>query len=320
MSKATANAGYVRVYLIGVLTSSVLMFTGCGPNLSLTRATPAPVTLAPLRQALEAVPANGMVTVRPGDSLYDLAARYQVTPQSIIQENNLLAPFTLRTGQSLKIIPPREHIVRVGDSINLISQRYAVSPYQLAQLNNLDAPFELTVGQTLQLPISLDFSVLDSGVPDGASPAVAAFVHTQPSQQRKKFVAPKSEAGGYSWPVEGEIITEFGPSARGVHNDGVNIAANVGAPVTASATGTVAFVGENIKNFGKLVLVKHDGGIITAYAHLDSISVREGDVLAAGDAIGNVGVSGRVDRPQLHFEIRKSRQPIDPRSLISWSS
>ena len=317
MSKTTNNAGSVRVYLTGVLMSSVLVLTGCGPNLSLTRATPAPVTVAPLRHAAEAVPANGVINVRSGDNLYDLAARYQVTPQSIIQENNLVAPFTLRTGQSLKIIPPLTHIVRFGDSINLISQRYAVSPYQLAQLNNLNAPFELTVGQRLQLPMSLDFSILDTGVPDGASPTVTVFVPSQPSQPRKKFVAPKLGAVGFNWPVEGEIITEFGPSARGVHNDGVNIAANMGAPVTVSATGTVAFVGDNIKNFGKLVLVKHDGGIITAYAHLDSILVREGDVLAAGDAIGNVGATGRVSRPQLHFEIRKSRQPIDPRSLIS---
>ena len=317
MSKTTTNAGYARSYLIGALTSSVLLFNGCGPNLSLTRSTPAPVTVAPLRQAVEAVPANGLINVRSGDSLYDLATRYQVTPQSIIQENNLTAPFTLRTRQSLKIIPPRTHIVRFGDSVNLISQRYAVSPYQLAQLNKLDAPFELTVGQSLQLPLSVDFSVLDKGLPDGASPAVAVFVPIQPSQPRKKFVAPKLGAGGFNWPVEGEIITEFGPSARGVHNDGINIAANIGAPVIVSATGTVAFVGDNIKNFGKLVLVKHDGGIITAYAHLDSISVREGDVLAAGDSIGNVGATGRVDRPQLHFEIRKSRQPIDPRSLIS---
>ena len=208
MSKTTTNAGYVGINVIGVLTSSVLLLTGCGPNLSLTRATPAPVTVAPLRQATEAVPANGVINVQSGDSLYDLAARYQVTPQSIIQENNLVAPFTLRTGQSLKIIPPRTHVVRFGDSVNLISQRYAVSPYQLAQLNNLNAPFELTVGQRLQLPMSLNFSILDTGVPEGASPAVAVSVPTQPSQPRKKFVAPKLGAGGFNWPVEGEIITE----------------------------------------------------------------------------------------------------------------
>ena len=317
MSKTTTTSGYFWICLIGVLSNGAVLLTGCSPNLSLTRSEPAPVSVAPLRQALEAVPANGVINVRVGDKLYDIAARYRVTPQSIIQENNLEAPFTLRTGQSLKITPPRTHIVRFGDSVNLISQRYAVSPYQVAQLNNLEIPFELTVGQKLQLPISLDFGILDSGVPKGVSPAIAVSIPTLKSQRPKKFVAPKLGSGGFSWPVQGEIITEFGPSSRGVHNDGVNIAAEIGAPVIVSATGTVAFVGDNIKNFGKLVLVKHGGGIITAYAHLDSISVNEGDELAAGDTIGNVGSTGRVSLPQLHFEIRKSRQPIDPRDLIS---
>ena len=317
MPKTAAANRFFGIYLIALVMGNSLVLTGCGPNLSLSRATPAPVTVAPLRQTVEAVPPSGVIYVRSGDSLYDIAARYRVIPQSIILENNLLAPFTLRTGQSLKVNPPRTHIVRFDDSINLISQRYAISPYQLAQLNNLNAPFELTVGQKLQLPLSLDFSVLDGGVPAGASQAVAVSVPTQPSQPPKAFVAPKLGVGGFSWPVEGKIITEFGPSARGVHNDGVNIVAESGAPVIVSANGTVAFVGDNIKNFGKLVLVKHDGGIITSYAHLDVISVSEGDVLAAGDAIGRVGSTGRVDRPQLHFEIRKSRQPIDPRRLIS---
>ena len=116
---------------------------------------------------------------------------------------------------------------------------------------------------------------------------------------------------------EGEIIAEFGPSQRGVHNDGVNIAAKEGIAVGAAAGGRVAFVGANIKSFGRLVLIKHDGGIITAYAHLGEVAVKEGEVVALGQAIGSIGQSGRVDFPQLHFEIRKSRQPIDPRSLIS---
>ena len=312
----TAKLPLSGIILGNVLLGSIVLLAGCGPNLSLTRAAPVPVTVAPLRQAVEAVPASGQVHVRAGDSLYDIATRYQVTPQSVIQENNLFAPYNLRVGQSLKITPPRVHVVRFGDSVNLISQRYAVSPFQLAQLNNLQAPFELTVGQRLQLPMSLDFSVLDSGAPDGSSTATVAPAPSKTAVPRKKFVAPQLGQGVFSWPVEGEIITEFGPSARGVHNDGVNISSTPGAPVMVSATGTVAFVGENIKNFGKLVLVKHDGGIITAYAHLQDIAVREGQVLTAGDTIGSVGATGRVDSPQLHFEIRKSRQPIDPRSLI----
>ncbi len=316
-AKSSLSGVMLGSALLGnVLLGSVVLLAGCGPNLSLTRATPAPVTVAPLRQVVEAVPTSGRVQVRAGDSLYDIATRYHVTPQSVIQENNLLAPYNLRVGQSLKITPPRVHVVRFGDSVNLISQRYAVSPFQLAQLNNIQAPFELAVGRQLQLPMSLNFSVLDSGVPESDGTATVAPAPTKTAVPRKKFVAPQLGQGVFSWPVEGEIITEFGPSARGVHNDGVNISSASGAPVMVSATGTVAFVGENIKNFGKLVLVKHDGGIITAYAHLQDIAVREGQVLSAGDTIGSVGATGRVDRPQLHFEIRKSRQPIDPRSLI----
>ena len=179
----------------------------------------------------------------------------------------------------------------------------------------------MTVGQRLILPAALDFSVLDAA-PDASSAQVAALTVPQTAPRttgqapRKSFVAP-SGTGAFRWPVEGEIITEFGPAARGVHNDGVNIAAAEGAVVSASARGTVAFVGREIKSFGTLVLVKHDGGIITAYAHLGEVLVQEGDVIDAGQQIATVGLTGKVDAPQLHFEIRQARKPIDPRTVIT---
>ena len=292
------------------------------PNLSLNRSTPAKLVVAPLREPVEPIPPSQMVEVRANDTLYAVATRYQVTPQSVIEANGLQPPYNLRKGQALKLVPRRTHIVRPGDSVYVISQRYAVSQYQLAQLNYLKPPFELKIGQKLQLPNSLDFSVLDVGLPDGVSGTnIAQPTPTKtsvPAAPRKRFVAPSlAGSSGFTWPVQGEIITEFGPSQRGVHNDGVNIAASEGASVGAAAKGRVAFVGTNIKSFGKLVLVKHDGGIITAYAHLGDISVKEGDIVTAGQSIGTIGRSGRVDSPQLHFEIRKSRQPVDPRSLIS---
>jgi len=292
------------------------------PNLSLNRSTQAKLVVAPLREPVEAIPPNQIVEVRANDTLYAVATRYQVTPQSVIEANGLQPPYNLRKGQALKLVPRRTHIVRPGDSVYVISQRYAVSQYQLAQLNYLKPPFELKIGQKLQLPNSLDFSVLDVGLPDGVSSTnIAQPTPTEnsvPAAPRKRFVAPSlAGSSGFTWPVQGEIITEFGPSQRGVHNDGVNIAASEGASVGAAAKGRVAFVGTNIKSFGKLVLVKHDGGIITAYAHLGDISVKEGDIVTAGQSIGTIGRSGRVDSPQLHFEIRKSRQPVDPRSLIS---
>lgn len=292
------------------------------PNLSLNRATQAKLVVAPLREPVEPIPPSQIIEVRANDTLYALATRYQVTPQSVIEANGLQPPYNLRKGQALKLVPRRTHIVRPDDSVYVISQRYAVSQYQLAQLNNLAPPFELKNGQTLQLPNSLDFSVLDVGLPDGVSSTnIAQPTPTKtsvPAAPRKRFVAPSlASSSGFTWPVQGEIITEFGPSQRGVHNDGVNIAASEGASVGAAAKGRVAFVGTNIKSFGKLVLVKHDAGIITAYAHLGDISVKEGEIVTAGQSIGTIGKSGRVDSPQLHFEIRKSRQPVDPRSLIS---
>jgi len=309
-------------WVFGIVAMSSLLAACQTPNLSLNRSTPAKLIVAPLREPVEPIPPSQMVEVRANDTLYAVATRYQVTPQSVIEANGLQPPYNLRKGQALKLVPRRTHIVRPGDSVYVISQRYAVSQYQLAQLNFLKPPFELNIGQKLQLPNSLDFSVLDVGLPDGVSGTnIAQPAPTKtsvPAAPRKRFVAPSlAGSSGFSWPVQGEIIAEFGPSQRGVHNDGVNIAASEGASVGAAAKGRVAFVGTNIKSFGKLVLVKHDGGIITAYAHLGDISVTEGDIVTAGQSIGTIGRSGRVDSPQLHFEIRKSRQPVDPRSLIS---
>ena len=310
------------VWVFGFVAMSSLLAACQTPNLSLNRSTPAKLIVAPLREPFEPIPPSQMVEVRANDTLYAVATRYQVTPQSVIEANGLQPPYNLRKGQALKLVPRRTHIVRPGDSVYVISQRYAVSQYQLAQLNFLKPPFELKIGQKLQLPNSLDFSVLDVGLPDGVSGTnIAQPAPTKtsvPAAPRKRFVAPSlAGSSGFSWPVQGEIIAEFGPSQRGVHNDGVNIAASEGASVGAAAKGRVAFVGTNIKSFGKLVLIKHDGGIITAYAHLGDISVTEGDIVTAGQSIGTIGRSGRVDSPQLHFEIRKSRQPVDPQSLIS---
>ena len=134
---------------------------------------------------------------------------------------------------------------------------------------------------------------------------------------RKNFVAPSFAAGdGFTWPIEGEILQDFGPAGKGVHNDGVNIAAIAGANIQTSAPGTVAYIGRNLKSFGSMVLVKHDGGYITAYAHLDEIKVSEGDVLGAGQVLGTVGQTGRVDSPQLHFEVRQSRRPLNPHDVV----
>ena len=303
------------------LLTALVPLAGCkAPNLSLTRDTPAPLLVAPLRQPREAFPSDGRVTVRDGDNIYAIAARYNVPPTSIIRDNQIGPPYAVAVGQVLRLTPPRTHVVGPEDSIYSLSQRYAVSQYQLAEANGVKPPFTLEVGQRLILPDRLDFSVLDVA-PEATTVAAAATAAPPPVPAatpavRKRFVAP-SGTGAFRWPMEGEIVAEFGPAARGVHNDGVNIAARAGTDVRAAARGTVAFVGREIKSFGTLILVKHDGGIITAYAHLGEVMVKEGDVIDVGQKIATVGQTGKVDSPQLHFEIRRSRKPIDPRTLIA---
>jgi len=333
MMKKVVTKGQPMKHSIAGLCALGFMLAACQApqlddvkrSLTLKRETPAAVELAPLREAVQALPLSGEVVVQEGDNLYRIATRYQVTPQSIIADNELSAPYELYAGQTLRLKPTRTHIVQITDTLFSLSQRYAVSQFELARMNQLSEPYELTVGQELRLPHSVDLSVLevDGLDPDAVrtqvTPAPAAQIAKQaaPKVPPKSFVAPALGQAGFTWPLKGEVITEFGPAERGVHNDGVNISAPVGSLVTTSAPGTVAFVGTGLRRFGTLVLVKHEGGYITAYAHLDSLSVKEGDIVGEGTVIGQVGTTGRVDTPQLHFEIRKSRTPVNPRELIS---
>ena len=114
-----------------------------------------------------------------------------------------------------------------------------------------------------------------------------------------------------------QIISRFGPRRGGLHNDGINIAAPRGAPVFASENGVVAYAGNSIKGFGNLLLVRHSDGWTTAYAHIDKVLVRKGDTVKRGETIGTIGTSGKVNRPQLHFEIRKGSQAIDPMTELA---
>ena len=327
--KMHIHAGFIKAAAFVLLGSIV---AGCqSPSLvraknvlTLKSDTPANVENAPLREARQTIPVSGTVVVQDGDNLYRIATRYQVTPQSIIRDNDLVAPYNLYSGQVLRVKPSKTHVVKIADTLFSLSQRYAVSQFELARLNQLSEPYALTVGQVLLLPEKLDLSVLqiDGLVPDKVTTTTTAAPSFAPVLQSKKqpvktFVAPSLGKSGFTWPLEGEVTTEFGPAERGVHHDGVKISAPFGTLVTTSAPGTVAFVGTELKRFGTLVLVKHEGGYITAYAHLDVLSVKEGDVLSDGTVIGQVGTTGYVDTPQLHFEIRKSRTPINPRELIS---
>ena len=159
------HAGFIKlagfVILCGIFAScQAPNLEGVKNTLALKRDAPAQVVNAPLREARKLIPVSGKVVVQEDDNLYSVATRYQVTPQSIIRGNDLVAPYELYAGQILRLKPTKVHVVTITDSLFSLSQRYAVSQFELAQLNQLSEPYALTVGQVLLLPETLDLSVL----------------------------------------------------------------------------------------------------------------------------------------------------------------
>ncbi len=117
-------------------------------------------------------------------------------------------------------------------------------------------------------------------------------------------------------PVQGRIVSDFGPKSGGLHNDGINIAAPRGTPILATADGEIAYAGDGLPGFGNLILIRHADGWTSAYAHADSMAVKRGDEVQRGQEIGRVGSTGSVSEPQLHFELRKQDKAVDPTPLL----
>lgn len=124
----------------------------------------------------------------------------------------------------------------------------------------------------------------------------------------------------FAWPLQGHVISAFGTKSNGEQNDGINIASDYGIPIHAAAGGTVTYAGDELKGYGNLVLIRHDDGYVTAYAHAQTLSVRRGEVVTRGQVIGYVGDTGGVGEPQLHFEIRRGKTPVDPLTLLGAQS
>ena len=116
----------------------------------------------------------------------------------------------------------------------------------------------------------------------------------------------------FSWPVRGKILSGFGPKKGGLVNDGINISSDLGTPVRAAENGVIAYAGNEVKGMGNLIIMQHSDGWMTVYAHLGSMTVKRGDKVNVGQQIGKIGQTGKVDKPQLHFEIRKGTKAYNP--------
>jgi len=130
----------------------------------------------------------------------------------------------------------------------------------------------------------------------------------EPALSQDASPAPPATRDTFRWPLRGPILHPF----KSGENDGVDITASLGESVHAAADGICTYAGEDIKTYGKLILIRHADGYVTAYADNSELLIKEGDAVKRGQVIAKAGVSGGVSSPRLHFELRKDGQPVDP--------
>ncbi len=246
---------------------------------------------------------NG-VTVRKGDTVYGIARRHGVTIRALIDENGLRPPYMLRVGGKLKLPGRQTYIVQKGDTVYGISRKLRTDMRDLVRQNGMRPPYKITVGQELKLSQR------------GARVAAASPSKTKKKRRSrtssKVAKPPPRQKGKFLMPVQGKVLAGFGPRSGGLHNDGINISATRGTPVRAAENGVVVYVGSELRGFGNLLLIKHANGWVSAYGHTDGLVVKRGDVVKRGEKVAKVGTSGNVDRPQLHFELRRGIKAVNP--------
>jgi murein DD-endopeptidase MepM/ murein hydrolase activator NlpD len=290
-------------------------------------------------QMLNLQPRNSYVVQR-GDTVSGIAARQGVSISALIQLNNLRPPYTLQIGQAL-VLPT---------SVDAPTAIAAAPPAAAFPAGPQPKPFVPEGATTVQTQAGGTAApqpgggITADGLPplqDAPAPAPSSepapgepveIVPTQPTPptQTAQIEPPPAKpapAGDplpalkpdspFIWPVDGKVVSKFGPAKDNQRNDGVNIAAPVGAPVKASAPGVVAYAGNELRGFGNMVLLRHADGWVTAYAHNSSLLVEKGDKVAQGQTIARVGSSGNVDTPQLHFELRKGTKAVDPLKVLT---
>lgn len=248
---------------------------------------------------------SGMeITIRPGDNLHNIAKQYDTTIYEIIRKNNLKPPYILRVGTSILIPLPNYHTVVHGDSIYSISRDYHMNMDKLIRLNKLKKPYAIYRGQKLRIAST------------SASVTRSEGEESRQKTSRKRVVQNFKSSNKFIWPVKGKVISSFGAKKGGLYNDGINIKAVKGSEVRAAESGVVAYVGNELKGYGNLVIIKHSSGWITAYAHLDNFSVTRAQQVKKSEVIGTIGMTGNVDSAQLYFGLRKGRDALNPLKYI----
>ena len=293
-------------------------------------------------------PANMVVRVKKGDTLYKIAERHGVSIDEI-KSANYLKNTRLSIGQELTIpvrggaVPATSNVtytVKRGDSIGRIARMHNISNRELLAANKLSSPDVLRLGQKLDIPgqraqtaksqAPIRVASRGANVPlprmnpvrprssESLSAKAKAAQKKKAASASKSLPAPAPMNGNqFRWPVKGRIVSGFGAKPSGKNNDGIDVAVPKGTPVKAAENGVVAYAGNELEPYGNLILIRHANNWVTAYAHNESLTVKRGDTVRRGQIIAKAGQTGNVSQPQLHFELRKGSKPVNPLSYMA---
>ena len=212
------------------------------------------------------------------------------------------------------------HVVRAGDSISRVARRYGVTRKALIDANKLMRPEQLRLGQRLVVPGARSSTggqrvhLIDGVLEHGDILLVRAGPRRVPTRLYMASPEVDGQALDFAWPVDGRVISPFGRRHGGWHA-GMDIKAEMGAPVLAAASGVVTSSGRE-RAYGRIVRIEHDSGFTTVYAHNLENLVEVGDRVSAGTIIATVGRSGRASAPHLHFEVRHEGIVYNPLHLL----
>jgi lipoprotein NlpD len=280
-----------------------------------------------------------LYTVKRGDTLYAIALEHGLDYRELAAMNNIENLNVIRIGQVLRLRPPGEPsasgpgpttapLVSVppvtdarplapapataprppgerGNTDTYKSQPKAIKlPYSEAALAQLQA------STPKQEPSPPPAPAVAAAVPPPApaAPPVAAAPVPAPPSSRPAAADSSDDRVDWGWPVRGKIISSYSETAS---LKGIDIGGAAGVPIVASAPGRVVYAGSGLRGYGKLVIVKHNKTYLSAYAHLDQISIREGQNVSKGQELGKMGNTD-ADQVKLHFEIRALGKPVDP--------
>ena len=245
-----------------------------------------------------------------GDNLYSISKKFNIPIQKIIKSNKITSPFKIFPNQKIFLPRNKVYTVKKGDTLYSISRKFKTDLFSLSVLNKLNNVNQIKVNQKILIP---EYILKPKKIKQKEKP----LQKTENKKIIKKIPLNNKVDSYFICQVKGKILNSFGSETPGFFNDGINISSNLGTSVKASLDGEIVYSGNEIPGYGNLILIKHSKNWITAYAHLEKIVKKKGNYVKKGETIGLVGKTGNVSEVQLHFEIRKGKEAVNPLKYLS---